>query len=68
MPFLYEVGEKLEEECEEQQAYVHAVDVGIRRDNHVVVAEAVDSVLYVEGGLQQVEFLVFVNHFAGQSE
>ena len=49
MPFLYQLGEKLEEVCEQKQAYVHSVDIGVGGYNHVVVAQVVDAVLYVEG-------------------
>ncbi len=47
---------------------MHAVDVGVGGYDHVVVAQAVDTVLYVEGGLEQVEFLVFVHHLACEAE
>lgn len=46
-----EFGEELEEEGDEEQADVHAVDVGIGGDDDVVVAEALDSVFDVEGVL-----------------
>ena len=46
---------------------MHPVDVGVRRDNDLVVTKAVESVLDVEGGLQQVELLVLIDHFFGQA-
>ena len=68
MALLHQVGEELEEEREQQQAYVHAVDVGIGGDDHVVVAQAVEAVLDVERGLQKIELLVFVDNLACQAE
>lgn len=65
--FLHQVGEELEEECEQQQAYVHAVDVGISGDDHIVVAQAFETLLDVERSLEEVEFLVFIYHFAGHA-
>ena len=43
---------------------MHAVDIGIGGNNHLVVAQVVDTVLDVEGGLQQAEF--FVLHHLGR--
>ena len=63
-----ELGEELEEEGDEEEADVHAVDVGIGRNHDVVVAEAFDSVLDIKGVLKEVEFLVFVDDFFGEAE
>ena len=46
---------------------MYPVDVGIRGDDHVVVAEAVQPVLNVQCGLKQVELLVLVHHLLGQA-
>ena len=67
MAFLDEVGEKLEEEGNHQQADVHAVHIGIGGHDDFVVAQSVDAVLDVECRLQKVELFVFVDHFLGQS-
>ena len=66
MPFLDEVGEELEEEGNHEQADVHAVHIGIGGHDDLVVAQPVEPVFNVEGGLQQVEFLVLVYHLLGQ--
>ena len=63
-----ELGEELEEEGNEEEADMHAVYVRISGDDHVVVAEALEAILDVEGVLQEVEFLVFVNDFLGEAE
>ena len=63
-----EIGEELEEEGEEQQADVHAVDVGIGGDDDAVVTQVFDAVFDVEGVLEEVEFLVFVNDFFGEAK
>ena len=52
---LYQIGEELQEERDDEQSDVHSVHIGIRRHNHLVVSQRVESVLYVEGSLQQVE-------------
>ena len=41
---------------------MHAVDIGIGGDDDVVVAQVVQRVLDVEGGLEGVQLLVFVDH------
>ncbi len=46
---------------EQKQAYVHSVDIGVGGYNHVVVAQVVDAVLYVEGRTQQGEFVVLIH-------
>ena len=68
MPLLHKIREKLQEECEQKQAYVHTVDIGIGGDNHIIVAQAVNAVLDVQGSLQQVEFFILINHFSGETE
>ena len=67
MAFLDEFREELQEEGHHKQADVHPIDIGIRGDNHLVVAKRVESVFDVEGGLKEVEFLIFVHHLLGQS-
>ena len=62
-----DVGEELQEEREQQQADVHAVDVGVGGDDDLVVAQAVEAVLDVERGLEEVEFLVLVDDFLGEA-
>jgi len=63
MPLLDEVGEVLEEEGEHEQAYVHAVDIGIGGYDYLVVAQTVDAVFYIECSLKEAEFLVGVQFF-----
>jgi hypothetical protein len=46
---------------------VHAVDVGVGRDDDPVVAQAVEAVLDVECGLEEVEFLVLVDDLLGEA-
>ena len=59
--------EKVEEERYHQQPDVHAIDIGIRCDYYLVVTDVFDAFLDVEGGLQEVELLVFIDHFFGES-
>ena len=68
MSFLDQIGEELEEESDQQQADVHTVHIGIGRYNHFIITQSLYAVFYVQCGLQQIEFFVFVNHFLGQAE
>ena len=45
---------------------MHAVDIGIGGDNHLVVAQVVHILLDIERSLKQVELLVLVDHLFGQ--
>ena len=67
MPFLYQFGEELQEERDCEQSYVHTVDIGIGSHNHFVVAECLKTVFNVECCLQEVKFLVLIDHLLGQS-
>ena len=67
MPLLDQIGEELQEEREHKQANMHAVHIGIGGDNHLVVAQFIQSVLYVQRRLQAVELLVLVHHRLAQS-
>ena len=62
-----DVGEKLEEEGEQQQADVHAIHVRIGGHDDAVIAKAVESLLDIERRLEEVKFLVLVNDFFGQT-
>ena len=68
MAATHHVGVELEEESEHQQADVHAVDIGIGGDDDVVVAQVLNVLVDVQGGLQQVELLVLVAHFLGHAQ
>ena len=68
MAFLDELGEELQEEGDDEQTDVHAIDIGIGGHNHLVVAQGVETILNVEGGLQQVELFVFIHHLLGEAE
>ena len=66
--FLDKVGEELEEECDDKQSDVHAIDIGIRRHDHLVVTQSVQTILDVECRLEQVELLVLIHHLLGQAK
>ena len=68
MSLLDEFGEELKEEGDDEQADVHAVNISIGGDDHLIITEGVEAVFDVECCLQQVELLVFVDYFLGQSE
>ena len=67
MPFLYQVGEELQEEGDDEQTDVHAVHIGIGSYDDFVVAQCLYAVFYIQGCLKQVEFFVFINYFLGES-
>ena len=46
---------------------MHTVHVSIGRDNHLVVAQVLEAVFDVEGGLEQVPFLVLVHDLLGKA-
>ena len=58
----------MQEEGNQQQADVHTVHIGIGCYNHFVVTQSFDSVFYIQGCLEQVEFFVLVHHFLCQPE
>ena len=64
---LHEFREVLQEERHHQKADVHTVHIGIGGDNHLVVAQVLEPVFDVEGGLEQVPFLVLVHDFLGEA-
>ena len=45
---------------------MHAIDIGISGHDDLIVSEALHSLLDVEGGLQQVKFLVLIDHLLGE--
>ena len=49
-------------ESKDQHTDVHSVVIGISCNNYVVVAEVVKILLHVQGGYEEVQFLVF-RHF-----
>ena len=53
MSCLDQLGAELQEVGQQQQADMHAVDIGIGGDDDLVVTQAVDAVLDVECCLQQ---------------
>ena len=68
MPFLDEFREELQEEGDDEQTDVHAVDISIGSHYHLIITEGIETFLDVEGCLQEVKLLVLVDHFLGESE
>ena len=64
---LDKVREELQEEGDDEQADVHSIHIGIGSHNHLVISQSVQSVLDIEGCLEQVELLVLINHLLGQA-
>lgn len=57
----------MQEVGEQKKPYVHAVDIGIGRDDDFVIAEVVNAVLYVERCTEQGKLIVFVNLHKGHA-
>ena len=51
MALLDEVGEELQEERDDEQTNMHAIDIGIGSDNNLVITKSIESVLNIEGSL-----------------
>lgn len=47
---------------------MHAVNIGICSNDYLIVTQRVETILYVKGRLQQVEFFVFIDHFLCKPE
>lgn len=62
------VGKELQEEGHQQQADVHAIDIGIGGDHDLVVPQVVHILLDVERRLQQVELLVLIYDLLREAE
>ena len=68
MTFFNQIGEKLQEKGDEEQANVHTVHIGIGGYNYFVVSQSVYAVFDIQGSLQEIKFFVFVNYFFSQTE
>ena len=66
MSFLDEVREELQEERDDEQTNVHTVNIGISSHNHLVITQCVKALLDVKGCLQQIKFLILIDHLLGQ--
>src|SRR5690606_2282234 len=62
-----QLGEKLQEKGQKQQANVHAVHIGIGSYNHPVVAQPVQPVFDLQGMLEQIELFIFIYDLFRQS-
>ena len=67
MAAAYQVGEELNEETRHQKAYVHTVNIGIRGDDNLVVAQIIHILVDIERRLQKVELLILVDHLLRQT-
>ena len=64
----YQVGEELQEERHNEQAYMQAIYVRICGYYYIVITQVVQSFFYVQCMLQQVELLILIHYFFGQSK
>ena len=63
----HQIGKKLQEKRQQQQTDMHSVHIGIRSDNHIVIAQIFQPVLDIQSRLQKIEFLVLIHHLFRQS-
>src|SRR5690606_5420369 len=68
MIFLDQIGIELQKESQQQQADMHAVGIGIGRNDYLIIPESLHTIFNIQGSLQQIEFLIFVYDLFGQSE
>ena len=47
---------------------MHAVDICICGDHHIIIAQGVEAVLDIEGVLEEVELLILIDHLFGQAK
>ena len=65
--FFDQIGEKLKEKSNQQQADMHTVHIGIGSHNYFVVAQIIYTVFDIQRRLKQVKLFVFVHNFLRQS-
>lgn len=58
-----DVGIKLQEKCQHQQAYVHAVHISISGYDNIIVSQIFYGLVNIECSLQQIELFIFINYF-----
>jgi hypothetical protein len=68
VPGFHQIREKLQKEGHQQQANVHTIHIGIGSYYNIVIAQVINTILNIQRVLQQVKFLVLVNHFFGEAE
>ena len=61
------IREKLKEKRKHQQPDVHPVHIGVGSNHHPVVPQVFERIFNVQGVLQQVELLVLIHDFLGQT-
>lgn len=59
---------ELDKECHQKDADVHAVVIGVRGDDYLVIAQFLQSVFNIQGMLEEVEFLIFIDDFTAHAE
>ena len=67
MPAAHQIRKELQEESQQKQADVHTVHIGIRRDNHIVVTQVLQTVLDVQRSLQEIELLILIHDLFSQT-
>ena len=60
--------EELQEEGNDKQTYMHAVNIGVSGHNHLIIPKRIHTLFNIECSLKQVELLILINYLFGQSE
>ena len=63
MVVAHHIGEELQEEGEQEEANVHAVDVGVGRDDDFIITQSIQAFLDIERRLEEMKFFVLVDNF-----
>src|SRR5664280_2973875 len=68
MPFSYQIGKELEEKCKQKQSDMHPINVGIGRNNNIIVSQVFYSVFNIQSRLKKVKLLILIYNFLGKSK
>ena len=60
--------EELKEKGDDEQTDMHTINIGIGSNDHLVVAQRLQSILDIESGLKEVELLILINDLLRQSK
>ena len=68
MSFLYKLREELQEKGDDEQTYMHAINIGIGCHDDLVVSQCVETIFNVKSSLEEIKLLVFIYDLLGESE
>ena len=63
-----QLGKELQKESNQEQTNVHAVDIRIRCNDHLVVTQILQILFNSQSGLDQIELFVLIDNLAGKTK